>query len=125
MFPKSRLHALSKTAEPCMPVALVEDPLPKPQRLRPQGVLRLGSLTLHESHSLGHYRGRVWCLSCAATMAVTARVTTALLSPCPGRCEDTARRNVERLELGELPKVWLATGWPKEAGFRLLVMQRS
>jgi hypothetical protein len=122
VFPKSRVHALSKTGEQCMPVAVCEQALAKPQRLMPQGVLRLGALTLDESHSLGHYRGRVWCFSCAATMAVTARVTTALLSPCLGRCEVTARRNVERLAEGELPKAWQAAGWPKGAGFRLLVM---
>ena len=123
-FPKARIHALAKAGVACVPVACtVGVPLVKPQRLVPRRVLRLGTTEVHETHSLGHYRGRLWCFGCAATMAVTSRVTTAMGKACPERCEDTARRNVEKLALGELPAAWRAAGWPKGPSFRLLGFQ--
>ena len=121
VFPKARIHALAKGGAVCKPVACtVEVPLAKPQKLVPRRMLELGTSEVHESHSLGHYRGRLWCYGCAATMAVTSRVTTAMGRKCPERCEDTARRNVEKLAQGELPTAWQAAGWPKGPCFRLL-----
>jgi hypothetical protein len=121
VFPKARIHTLAKTGGVCVPVACtVGTPLTKPQRLVPRRVLLIGTSEVHDTHSLGHYRGRLWCFGCAATMAVTSRVTTALVRTCPERCEDTARRNLLKLAEGELPKAWQAAGWPKGPCFRLL-----
>ncbi len=91
----------------------------EPQRLEPRRVPMFGTTEVHESHSLGYYRGRL-CYGGAATMAVTSRVTTAMCRPCRERCEDTARRNVEKFALGELSAAWRAAGWPKGPSFRLL-----
>ena len=84
-------------------------------------MLRLGTGVVHESHILGHFRGRLWCVQCTATVALTSRLTSALSGPCPGRRdEETARRNVERLAKGELPTAWRSAGWPKGTDFALL-----
>jgi hypothetical protein len=122
VFPRAKVHSLARQEGVCTAVACtVSPPLVQPQRLVPRRVLRLGTGVVHESHTLGHFRGRLWCVQCTATVALTSRLTSALSGPCPGRRdEETARRNVERLAKGELPTAWRSAGWPKGTDFALL-----
>ncbi len=76
----------------------------QPQRLLPRRVYKLGAFSACESHTLGQFRGRLWCYSCAATMAVTSPVAPVLRKVCPDRVvEGTAKRNLEWFTQGELP----------------------
>ncbi len=88
-----------------MPMAVVAQPPPVlPQRLLPRRVCRLGAFSLRESHTLGHFRGRLWFCSCVATMAVTSPVAPALPKECPDRIvEGIAKLNLEWLAKDELP----------------------
>ncbi len=74
---------------------------------------------MHESHTLGQFRGRLWCDSCAATMAVTNPVAPALRKVCPDKIvEGTANRNLEWLTKGELPPGWRRVAdWPNGPDF--------
>ncbi len=73
---------------------------------------------MHETHTLGHFRGSVvYCLC----VHVRADRPKAILGACPGHmAEDTARRNLAFLVAGGLPSAWRAAGWPKGSDFGLL-----
>jgi hypothetical protein len=121
-FAKSKLHSLAKSGVACVPVVVVVNPpLVGPQRLDPPRPYQLGGVTFHHTHSFGHFRGRLWCTGCAATMAVTSRPAPSFLRPCPGKiAEDTARRNLTHLVGGSLPPGWATTApWPRGLDFGL------
>ena len=119
----SNLHSLAKAADECVLVAVQLAPLGGvPLRLRPGRDYHLAGVTLDGSHTLGHFRGRVWCYSCACTFAITGlRVPKPLHVACAGHVsEDTALRNLACLANGELPTSWRTAGWPKGPDFGLL-----
>ncbi len=77
---------------------------------------------MHESHTLGHFRGKLSSYSCAATMAVMSPVAPALRSERPDRTvEGTAEQNLEWLAKGELPPGWRnVAAWPARPDFALV-----
>ncbi len=99
-----------------------QPPLVHPHRLLPKRVYRLGAFSAHESHTLGQFRGKLWCYSCAATMAATSPVAPALRKECPDTVvEGTAKQNLEWLTKGELPPGWRRVAdWPKGPDFSLV-----
>ncbi len=102
-FTTFAVHALVKAEGSRMAVtAVAQPPLAQPQRLLPRCVYRLG-VSVRESHTLGPCRGRLWCYSLAATMAVTSPVAPALRKECPDRI-------VEAVLSGTL-SVSLPPGW--------------
>ena len=72
---------------------------------------KLGNLHMHESHTLHHHRGVVWCWTCGAYATETLRDLQGVCSGTPGRGRVHA---LKRLRQGATPRVGME--WPFAVG---------